>query len=412
MAVEKRKFSPLIIALFSIVGAGALIGLIFIVKKLANGPDLTLPNDGTVKGTGSGNKPERIEGETGSGNNPERIEVGTGSGNKPEQTKGKSTLESPEIPDSVLEKFIFPAADETTRQILEGRPLLPAIDEDTRKNYFLDSPELFKKRVMQAVWENVQALIFESGVSKEPQNNLILNYIYLFTIFSIIRKEDQTGLSDLLSTADLVNYYNENVGKVKGLIKPGKFLSSEEASSTSQEVYLFRVPLIIIRNLVRDKSILNDLESLSDSDSLRVFENVWFVTIALLDNIHDDDEFMFKLVLNRINRFMDQPELRDACPADIRDFCAIKNLEDVKQYHSSKKLPNINKARPFEPFVAIKNCYWILKEGGLSEEEDVQIKEKLNSKIKPFLDYYYGSIRIFSEEIYEILEEDFNENFS
>jgi hypothetical protein len=63
-------------------------------------------------------------------------------------------------------------------------------------------------------------------------------------------------------------------------------------------------------------------------------------------------------------KHLDQPELRDACPAEVGDFCAIKNL-DVKRYHSENKNPRISQLRvnPSEFFVAIEKCK-ALKKGG------------------------------------------------
>jgi hypothetical protein len=311
-----------------------------------------------------------------------------------------------------LEKIISPAADFLTFQIFKGEQFSIAVDRDTIKNYFLDSPELAKKRVMQALWETVQSYIFEEGVSADFHNNICLNRIYKFNKFPEIRMEDRTGISDLLSSSDLVGYYNANVGKVKILRKSKDITHHYAETSVLEKLYLTRSAFIIFRNLMGGKSILDDIKPLSESDYTLIFSELWRATKTLLESVPDDDGFMFKLILNRINRFLLQPELKNACRADLGDFCSLRNFEDVKRYHSANKKPpiaSIEGKMPGELFAEIKNCYGSLKRGGLNKEEAAQIEGKLKSKIKSVLDYYSGTIRIFSEEIYKILEEECNE---
>ena len=87
------------------------------------------------------------------------------------------------------------------------------------------------------------------------------------------------------------------------------------------------VASIVILNVAKAQPLLADSHwHCPDSDVLCSFERVWEDTRRLLQNIPDDDEFMFRLVINRIVKFKKYPELVKACPSKLANLYAWKAL--------------------------------------------------------------------------------------
>lgn len=476
MSLEKRKLSPLIITGLSFLGAVALIGIVFIAVRLAQKSNGT--GSGDESGNNDRNLPsgiklnplitelkdlfstlgDKFEVDTVNEINKIIGEINTNKGRATddfsadvefvdsleEETEWAylNAIESLIVEDDAdklnaalecysnvtinndlkgksvsslqdhfvdMHKRLFFASDVLVTQIFKGEELKKISLTEKLEKYFVGSQKKTAKRILQALWETIQTILIQS--TKDTKNlriRLCLNRIQRFNNYPAIKGANKLGIPNTAN--GLVKYYDENVGKVKPRRKSWIPIIPEEYALTYQQLTLSPV----ILNVVKGQPLLAGIRPLNESDASCIFRGAWEATRRLLQNIPGDDEFMSRLVINRIIKFNAHPELVNACPSNLAYLYALESVEAVKQYHSANKKPPTphlagERGPPnSETFDAIKNYFAELKKNALSEETVNQLKENLKSKIESVVNYYSDlDIEIFPEEIEAVLEEDY-----